>query len=312
MRKIIFILFAATLLMQFGCGGEDTGDTVTNPIPATFPLKKTGQTREYYYFYDDYYDIGVAPSYTRDSETGIVTDHVTGIMWQDNVLSPAMNWATAVETCESLSLGGYDDWRLPIIEELESIVDYGRSSLAVDPIFVNTAEKTYWSYTTYTAYTPSIWSINYSHGSTNYLSASNNYYVMCVRGAAYPDADFVRDSATQIVTDNRTGLMWQDDTVSSMMDWFEALIYCYDKRQGGYTDWRLPNIRELLSINDRSRYNTAINPAFVNTNSEFYWSSTTYSHDTYKSFVVSFLRGSLNVGNKVMNIYYARCVRGGQ
>lgn len=124
-------------------------------------------------------------------------------------------------------------------------------------------------------------------------------------------AEFVRDSTKQVVTDKRTGLMWQDDAVSSTMTWSAAITYCEDKELGGYTDWRLPNQRELLSIADKSRYNPAISTVFVNTASDSYWSSTTGVNLTDRAWFVYFYDGYTHASFKDSN-YYVRCVRSGQ
>jgi len=49
-------------------------------------LKKTGQTTSYTAYDDGYYQTGVTPSYTRDDTNDIVTDNLTGLMWQDDTL----------------------------------------------------------------------------------------------------------------------------------------------------------------------------------------------------------------------------------
>ncbi len=132
---------------------------------------------------------------------------------------------------------------------------------------------------------------------------------ICFFATAY--ADFTRNAATGIVTDTRTGLMWQDDAVSSTMTWSGTINYCKDKELGGHSDWRLPNQRELLSIADRSLANPAINSAFSNTASGNYWSSTTYEVSSDGARYVSFYDGSANLSSKSSS-FYVRCVRGGQ
>jgi hypothetical protein len=47
-------------------------------------VKKTGQVKSYEKYDDGYYQKGADPSYTRDNEKEIVTDNLTGLMWQDN------------------------------------------------------------------------------------------------------------------------------------------------------------------------------------------------------------------------------------
>jgi len=117
----------------------------------------------------------------------------------------------------------------------------------------------------------------------------------------------------EIVTDSKTKLMWQDnaDASSITRNWQGAIDYCEALNFGGYTDWRLPNINELKSITDRTRNNHAINPAFVNVTTNYYWSSTSISGHTHYAWVVLFYNGDVYDGNKDHNSYL-RCVRAGQ
>jgi len=80
-----------------------------------------------------------------DNKDDTVTDTCTGLMWQKNTADvdgngsigdeDRLNWRGALKYCESLSFAGHDDWRLPNVRELQSIVDYGRVNPAIDPIF---------------------------------------------------------------------------------------------------------------------------------------------------------------------------------
>jgi len=101
-----------------------------------------------------------------DNGDGTITDQATGLTWTQNDNGDGMLWAEALTYCELLSLGGSDDWRLPNIKELHSIVDYSRSpditdSPAIDPLFnltsiTNEAGQPdygfYWSSTTLISY----------------------------------------------------------------------------------------------------------------------------------------------------------------
>ena len=123
--------------------------------------------------------------------------------------------------------------------------------------------------------------------------------------------------AYEIVTDSRTGLMWQDDKGAANREykWYDAISYCKNLYLGGYSDWRLPNIEELKSLIDNSR-TPAISEIFQNVNSSNYWSSTTDAVNPLDAWFVNFNYGLGNygLGNYVSksNDFYARCVRGGQ
>jgi hypothetical protein len=104
--------------------------------------------------------------------------------------------------------------------------------------------------------------------------------------------DFI-DNGDGTINDNATGLMWSQDDSGEAMDWEDALAWIQEKnreRYLGYSDWRLPNAKELQSIADYSRSpettnSAAISPVFhttsiVNELGEadypFYWTGTTH------------------------------------
>ena len=98
-----------------------------------------------------------------DNGDGTVTDEATGLMWMQNDSGLGYNWQDALAHAEETNFAGHDDWRLPNVKELQSLVDYTRSpstsgSAAIDPLFnatsiVNEAGDTdyscYWSGTTH-------------------------------------------------------------------------------------------------------------------------------------------------------------------
>jgi len=100
------------------------------------------------------------------------------------------------------------------------------------------------------------------------------------------------------------------------MPWDSALNYCEGLSLAGHSDWRLPNIKELDSITDDSRYGPAIDIAFFpNENpSCVYWSSTSYVHSLPGyAWYVAFYDGSTGEDgkNNTFANHYVRCVRGG-
>ena len=126
--------------------------------------------------------------FVRDNR-GIVIDNVTKLEWQDNEISAIMNWTNAINYCESLTLGGHSDWRLPNINELNSIIDDTKSSPSVDTdVFRNVVTKYYWSSTTMmydSQYEDPIyaWYIDFDNGVYGAYDKSygNGHYLRCVR-----------------------------------------------------------------------------------------------------------------------------------
>jgi len=114
-----------------------------------------------------------------------------------------------------------------------------------------------------------------------------------------------------IVTDSTTGLQWQDDAIGSTMTWQSAIDHCEGLSLDSYSDWRLPNVNELKTIVDRSKYNPAIVSGFINTSSANYWSSTTYENYSPHAWIVDFNYGYVNHSSKY-NSNYVRCVRAGE
>ena len=124
-------------------------------------------------------------------------------------------------------------------------------------------------------------------------------------------ADFSRDNATDIVTDNSTTLQWQDDAVGATMKWEAAISYCEDLTLGSHENWRLPNFNELYYIADRSKRDPAINSTFQNVVSNGYWSSTTVvGYSDYAWSVNGFYGGGDGWNGKDYS-NYVRCVRDG-
>ena len=96
------------------------------------------------------------------------------------------------------------------------------------------------------------------------------------------------------------------------MIWESAITYCEGLSLGSYTDWRLPNTKELESITDNTKYNPSIDTTyFPNTASSYYWSSTTNASNASYAWNVYFYYGYVSSHYK-SDSYCVRCVRGGQ
>ena len=245
-------------------------------------------------------------SYT-DNGNGTVTDNNTGLMWQKEDDGLTYNWYKASGTydatynpssqdvCGALNLGSYSDWRLPSREELITIVDYGIPYYLGPTIdttyFPNTSPGEYWSSTTSASNPIDAWLVDFEGGVVwgihkGYLSPN----VRCVRGEQLIFGNFT-DNSNGTVTDNKTGLMWQQGEGGSTT-WDSALSYCEGLSLGGHSDWRVPDIKELASISDDTRRNPAIDTAYFTYFPEppttYYWSSTTCAGSPNGKWIVDF------------------------
>jgi hypothetical protein len=121
-----------------------------------------------------------------DNGDGTVTDTDTGLMWQRD--SPFYShWEEALSYCENLSLAEYDDWRLPNINELKSIVDYTQSNPCINTYyFPSTPAFHFWSSTTYLTGTDAAVIIEFSSGNvggTPKSTVDDLCYTRAVRNA---------------------------------------------------------------------------------------------------------------------------------
>ncbi len=323
----MFKILINTLILTVFTFGEaqllKTGQTISYDTDGT--VVTDGSVKD-----DGFYQIGKARSYSR-SAAGVVTDQITGLEWQDNVDSAYKSWLTlenytngnyhdtsgdtATTYCSDLTLDG-GEWRLPSIEELETLVDNGKYNPSVtENIFEHISSSRYWSSTADAYATSYAWIVHFGYGNSNGGYKTDDYYVRCVRGGQLETSNFSRDDATEIVTDSTTGLQWQDNEIvkTTTREWQEAIDYCENTLAlGGYNDWRMPNEKELFSIADRLQHTPVVDTAyFFNTASDIYWSSTASVSYTDSVWIVGFSNAYASTSGKT-NDNYVRCVRGGQ
>jgi hypothetical protein len=105
-----------------------------------------------------------------------VTDSVTNLEWLDDEASPSENWQVAIDYCEAKNIDSKDDWRLPNVNELSTLLD----SDDRDSIFTNTSAS-YWSSTTHATDTINAWLVYFNDGSQDISLKSNSVSVRCVR-----------------------------------------------------------------------------------------------------------------------------------
>ncbi len=164
----------------------------------------------------------------------------------------------------------------------------------------------------------------------NQLLALMRYFalVCCCLGVLSPvyATKTYTTNADGTVTDPATGLIWKlcsegqawDAATSactgtvSTYTWAQASALTGAVSFAGQTDWRLPSIRELQTIVERSKSAPAIDTSvFKNTPSSVFWSNSSYASDSGLAWNVYFYDGLVNVYGKTSK-YSVRLVRGGQ
>lgn len=137
---------------------------------------------------------------------------------------------------------------------------------------------------------------------------------------------FVISADGSEVTDQKTGLIWKRCSegmawngttcagAATLFRYETALAHARTLASSTGVGWRVPNIKELASIIDKSRINPAIDAtAFPATNGSGFWSSTPYVRIMSESWIVHFAKGG---GSKISHTdpidNYLRLVRAGQ
>ena len=124
-------------------------------------------------------------AYIRDNTLETVYDNQTNLMWQDNAIVASvdhkLDWTASIDYCENLDFAGFQDWRLPNVNELLSITDLSVYNPAIDSTFQNTAALYHWSSTTQDSNASRAWSVGFYSGDDDVDGKTGNGYVRCVR-----------------------------------------------------------------------------------------------------------------------------------
>ncbi|MBL8173197.1 MAG: DUF1566 domain-containing protein [Bryobacterales bacterium] len=281
-------------------------------------LPDTGQTR--HFSPGDDADYSIRPPVLTRNEDGTVLDEVTGLQWQQSD-GGEMTLDRAGEYCPALDLGGHRDWRLPTNRELFSIMNHNNPPPAIDnTAFTRSAAEYWWSSDLLFGDPSRAWVVNAGGGSgphprveTVSAGGEKKIHVRCVRQTWSGEVDTIfTTNADGTVTDNRTGLIWQEVEAEDAMTWQEALDAAHNFDLGGFTDWRLPNIKELQSLHDETAVRPSISPMFFPTaRAATYWSSTTQiSREADRAWSMDLTLGIVSYHPK-MNRQRVRLVRGG-
>ena len=312
--SIIFSMFliASYSVNSQSCKIVDTGQTTCYDNSHEIAAPEKGQA----FYGQDAQNNGHQPAY-QDNNDGTVTDLNTDLMWQKELPSDKYTYAECVVYADTSTLADYDDWRLPTIKELYSLILFSGAtgmsestsipyidtdvfdfrfggSVSPDERFIDAqyATSTIYKGTTMGG-NETMFGVNFVDGRIKGYPTSKDFEIKLVRGRTdYGVNDYI-DNGDGTITDNATGLMWDQVGSHEGMTWEEALAWVEEKNKEyylGYNKWRLPNAKELQSIVDYQRSpsftnSPAISPLFQvptitdeggETNYPFYWTSTTH------------------------------------
>lgn len=284
-------------------------------------LPDTGETMSYTGTFGEDADFTInAPFFTLNGD-GTVTDTITGLMWQ-RTDGGEMTIEDATVYCDTLTLAGHVDWRLPDASEAFSILDHQLANPALDPaVFPVSAAEYWWTSDRQANDNTKVWATNAGGGIGNHpksetISAGGikRFHVRAVRDQSPPPAlpSQFTNHADGTATDALTGLVWQRSSHADTFSWEDALSYADTLTLAGFGDWRLPNIKELRSINEESLVGPSLDGAvFGNAGARKYWSSTTLPNQTVKAWYLYTQFGITTYDLKTAR-HFVLCVRGGQ
>jgi len=250
-------------------------------------------------------------------------------MWQDSNITSDKKFSYATNYCTNLSFNNFNNWRLPNINELTTLLYYSDplnnylNSFYFDTTyFTNGGNDKFWSSTININIDSEDkhWIVNFNNDngeSSSSIDETDFIGIRCVRDIDSANYDFtnsfIRDNNNQIIIDTKTSLIWQDTITFPLSVWSNAIrsdVYegCESLSLGGYSNWRLPNINELKSIIDYSQRDPNINSIFVNNLNVKTWSSTTNSNESH-AWYIDFLNGEMKSIEKINSNLYSRCVK---
>ncbi len=308
MRKIIFIIQCILL------------STVAHSqtIITMSRLPDTGQTSSYTSTFGEDNDYSINIPVFLDHHDGTITDTISGLMWQ-SVDGGEMTFENAILYCDTLTLGGFSNWRLPTAQEAFSILNLQNNNPAINTsFFPNTNAEYWWTSELQANDGNKIWVTNAGGGIGNHpknetLSAggTKRFHIRAVRDVVDPPTipNHFTDNEDGTITDHLTNLMWEKLPSSSTYTWEQAISSAENLSLADYSDWRLPNIKELQSLNDESAFQPSVTmPFFQNLGVAKYWSATSLPNQTAKAWYWDTAFGITTYDLKV-NSNHLLCVR---
>lgn len=256
-------------------------------------LPDTGQSMSYTNTFGEDVDYNINSPYYIRNANGTVTDTVTGLMWQQTD-SGEMSYQSALLYADTITLGGFDDWRLPTALEAYSILNLQNNNPALNTsAFTKTTAEYWWTSNRQANDTSKIYCTNAGGGIGNHrpnetISAggTKRYTARVVRSVEKPLILTQRFTDVGAITalDNMTDLEWIVQPYSDSLTWEDALQLAEQFTISGKSDWRLPNIKELQSLTDINKVNPVIdNTVFPSLGMKKFWSSTTLANQALRA-----------------------------
>jgi hypothetical protein len=128
-------------------------------------------------------------SIVQDSSATVAIDAKTNLVWQDEMYvrekknnddEKIGNFKYAKEYCEKLNLASHDDWRLPNVDELKTVIDKKRKP-AFNTIFKNAVDKRFVTSSLYMSEKNYIWVVDFNTGDPFGSHINNKNFIRCVR-----------------------------------------------------------------------------------------------------------------------------------
>lgn len=204
-----------------------------------------------------------------DDEEKTVIDNSTGLEWQQTIAGEVLSVEENKNYCENLEYAGFSDWRIPKATEMFALLDLSQGEFLIDLEYfpadfdIQTKEFITLSHSGYT-----IFALGFRRGIYYFAIEERKCAVRCVRGELSPEQSFttlVSANGDEFVLDNKTKLMWQRYYLDNVT-LEDAFNYCENLTHAGFSDWRLPNASEILSLEN-----------FDGKNPEQYWDIAPYS-----------------------------------
>ncbi len=266
-------------------------------VKSMLRLPDTGQFSSFTNTFGEDHDYMINTPYFIVNNIYTVTDTITGLMWERND-GGEMRFESAITYCDTLTLDGYTDWRLPTAEEAYSILNQQYNNPALDmTVFRVTTAEYWWTSELQANDTSKVWSTNAgggigNHRKTETISAGGikRFHARAVRDIhpVVTVPTHFNDNGDGTITDLLTELVWQKIPYGDSITWEQALIYADTLTISGQNDWRLPNIKELQSINDETRVNPSLdNNIFQVVGATKYWSSTSLPNQPLKAWYLN-------------------------